>query len=61
MFAKTFVEYCELLITTEVWLDLYRRYVGDTFSLYAKEQDTVMFLDQLNGVHKSLKFTMESK
>ena len=61
VFANIFMAHCESLIPTEVWSDLYRRYMDDTFSLFPKEQDAVMFLARLNGVHKSLTFTMESK
>ena len=53
--------YCELLIPTEVWPDLHRLYMDDTFSLFSKEQDAVIFLDRSSGVHKSLRFTMESE
>ena len=59
--ANRFMRCCELLVPTEVWPGLYRRYMDSTFSLFPKEQDAVRFGDRLNGVHKSLKFTMESE
>ena len=61
VFANIFMGRCESLIPMDVWPDLYRRYMDDTFSLFPKEQDSVLFLDRLNGVHKSLTFTMESE
>ena len=58
VFANIFMGHCESQIPTEVWPDLYRRHMDDTFSLFPKEQDAVMVLDRLNGVHKSPTFTM---
>ena len=46
----------------EQWLDLYCRFVDDTFSLFSGgKPEALKFLNTLNGLHPSLVFTMESE
>ena len=40
---------------------MYRRIVDDTFSVVDSRERALQFLDCLNGLHKALKFTMESE
>ena len=60
--ANIFLGYCESRISDNMWPDLYRRYVDDTFSLFMKgKEDALKFLNCLNSLHPSLQFTMESE
>ena len=43
------------------WPRMYRRFVDDTFSVVDSRERALQFLDCLNGLHKALKFTMESE
>ena len=40
---------------------MYRRFVDDTFSVVDSRERALQFLDCLNGLHKALKFTMDSE
>ena len=42
-------------------LQVYRRYVDDTFCLFNNEQDALVFFDFLNSQHPNIKFTMEKE
>ena len=54
---------------TNIWLytyqcpslHFYRRYVDDTFYLFNKEQDALLFFDFLNSQHSNITFTMEKE
>ena len=57
--ANIFVGYCETLIPEGKLPPLYCRYVDDSFSCFASKSDSFVFLDVLNNLHPSLKFTCE--
>ena len=59
--ANVFLGYCESLIPDNMWPDLYRRFVDDTFAVVRGYQGAVRFLNCLNSLHPDLKFTMESE
>ena len=60
--ANVFLGHCEKLIPKDDWPSLYRRYVDDTFSLFLDgKEKAVQFLAVLNGLHPSLRFTMEAE
>ena len=42
-------------------VQLYRRYVDDTFCLFNTEQDALSFFDFLNSQHPNIKFTIEKE
>jgi len=39
----------------------YRRYVDDTFCVFATEQDALLFFDFINTRHSNIRFTMEKE
>ena len=57
--ANIFVGYCETLIPEGKLPPLYCRYVDDSFSCFASKSDSFVFLDVLNNLQPSLKFTCE--
>ena len=59
--ANIFLGYCESLLPDDVWPDLYCRFVDDTFSLFSGRGIALEFLDCLNRLHPSLRFTMEGR
>ena len=38
---------------------MYKRYVDDTFTLHLEEEQSIAFENELNGLHRALKFTSE--
>ena len=59
--ANIFLGYCESLIPDEMWPDMYCRFVDDTFSLFDGCESAEEFLNCLNRLHLSLRFTMEGE
>ena len=59
--ANIFVGYCETRIPAELLPFFYRRYVDDTFSIFANEMSARDYFHLLNELHPSLRFTMESE
>ena len=59
--ANIFLGFWEDRIPNEMWPGMYRRFVDDTFSVVHSRECALQFLDCLNGLHKALKFTMESE
>ena len=58
--ANVFLGYCESLIPSGKWPDLYCRFVDETFGLFLHgEGDPVGFLEVLNGLHPALQFIMD--
>ena len=58
--ANIFVGYYESKLFNEISKPIvYCRYVDDTFSLFHKETEFQKFLNCLNSLHPSLKFTNE--
>ena len=57
--ANMFVGYCETLIPEGKLPPLHCGYVDDSFSCFASKSDSFVFLDVLNNLHPSLKFTCE--
>ena len=42
-------------------ISFYCRYVDDTFCVFNKEQDAMLFLDYLNTRHPNIRFTYEKQ
>ena len=59
--ANIFLGFWEDRIPNEMWPRMYRRFADDTFSVVDSRERALQFLDCLNGLHKALKFTMESE
>ena len=61
--ANIFLGFWEDRIPNEMWPRMYRRFVhvDDTFSVVDLRERVLQFLDCLNGLHKALKFIMESE
>ena len=58
--ANIFLGFCESSIPDGQWPEFYRRYVDDTFSVFAGgKAEALMFLERLNSLHPALTFTME--
>ena len=59
--ANIFVGYCETLIPPDRWPEFYNRFVDDTLAVFTKQAESEEFLVLLNGLHPSLKFTVEGE
>ena len=59
--ANIFLGYCETMIAEHRWLELYRRFVDGTFSVFVGKEKALEFLDCLNGLHPALRFTVEEE
>lgn len=60
--ANIFVGYYEKRLFEDIDRPLmYQRYVDDTFAIFENESQCDLFLSKLNGLHPSLKFTMEKE
>ena len=60
--ANIFVGYHESKLfesTTKPFL--YHRHVDDTFAIFGSEDECTSFLDALNSMHSTLKFTFEKE
>ena len=57
--ANIFVGYCESLVDPSLWPEFYVRFVDDSFTYFDSVQQCDAFLDRLNNLHPSLKFTVE--
>ena len=51
----------ECSIPTDLWPRLHRRFVDATFALLDSRDGALAFLGNLNELHPSLHFTMESE
>ena len=60
--ANIFVGYCESkLFQTISKPDMYYRYMDDTFAVFSNKDECDLFLDSLNSLHPSLRFTFEKE
>ena len=57
--ANIFVSYCESLVPKCKWPAVYCRFVDDSWSYFQSRSDAQEFLELLNKLHPSLKFTCE--
>ena len=61
-FANIFVGYYESkLFQTTSKPEMYYRYMDDTFVIFSNEDECDLFLDSLNSLHPSLRFTFEKE
>ena len=60
--ANIFVGYYESkLFQTTSKPEMYYRYMDDTFVVFSNEVECNLFLDSLNSLHPSLRFTLEKE
>ena len=57
--ANIFVVYCECKIDESLWPAFYVRFVDDSFTHFDSVESSELFLDVLNSLHPSLRFTCE--
>ena len=59
--ANIFVGYLEKKIPRSKFPLLYHRFVDDTFAIFEDNSGVLSFFEDLNQLHPSLQFTMESE
>ena len=57
--SNIFVSFHEQQLIKDNSLIYYKRYVDETFAIFANNKDRDAFLSKLNGMHANLEFTWE--
>ena len=59
--ANIFVGHCESQVDQDKWPLFYNRFVDDTFAVFLSQRESEDFFQLLNGLHPSLRFTVEGE